>query len=292
MKLTAYSAKTRALLAKPPAPGENRHHWLFKVQASLINQGFDALEVERRVCGLCKEWGWTDRLAEIPQNTAAIVSGDKSVKPSVDPSLVWPEINHEARRQRFSHPPIFTFESTGLKPADVFPHLYHETDWICVGRDAKRFATVTAAEAVTKAEQFSFIVPNPMRSKTGKTRAGTDSFRSADNACTEAGRKYAVIEFDTNDSPDEQIGALSSLHSTRTPLFMAVWSGNKSIHAWYDLQSLTKQQKRVFYIFARYLGADNALWGTSWFVRMPGGVRETGETQDILYFEPEHVNKR
>ena len=70
-----------------------------------------------------------------------------------------------------------------------------------------------------------------------------------------------------------------------TPLIMAVWSGGKSIHGWYDLSALRRDAKRLFYQHARHLGADNALWNTAALVRMPGGRRDTGEDQPILYFQ-------
>lgn len=290
MRIYPYSSKIRKLLDNPPAPGENRHHWLFTVQAGLIRQGFRPEDVEKHVLGLCKAFKWDDRIAEVHKNTEAILSESEPPEER-DAPIAWPEINHDARRQRSGNPKMFDFADSGLIAADVLPHLYRDYEWICAAPDRYNANTYRLIEILKIADQFEFIVANPMRSEYGKTGAGKRSARTKDNACTESTRRYAVIEFDTNDEPDDQIAVLSSLHTPDTPLMMAVWSGNKSIHGWYSLAGLNKQQKRNFYWLARYLGADNALWGTSWLVRMPGGKRESGERQTILYFEPEHITQ-
>jgi hypothetical protein len=176
MKLYPYSARTRELLDNPPKPGENRHHWLFKVQASLINQGFDPAEVEKRTVNLCRDFGWVDRLSEIPRNTAAILNQQyQEVEADKGPPMEWPEINPAARRERFAHPRMFAFQDTGLRSADVLPVLYAESEWICAATDRFNANTYRLAELVPVASDFEFIVANPMQAQFGKTNAGKRS---------------------------------------------------------------------------------------------------------------------
>ena len=96
-----------------------------------------------------------------------------------------------------------------------------------------------------------------------------------------------MVEFDAGDALRDQCAVLSSLSSPAAPLVMAVWSGGKSIHGWFDVSALRRSDKRRFFQFARLLGADNALWNTAALVRMPGGVRDNGARQSVCYFRPQ-----
>jgi hypothetical protein len=128
-------------------------------------------------------------------------------------------------------------------------------------------------------------VANPMTAEV----ADNGSKRNKTIASHPDARKYAVIEFDTRETRQEQAAVLSSLHSIRTPLVMAVWSGGKSIHGWFNVAALSPYEKLYFFRFAAYLGADESLFDMSKLVRMPGGRRNTGQHQGIIYWEPEHV---
>jgi hypothetical protein len=283
--LLPYSSRTAQHLAKPPDIGGNRHEWIFTAQAHLIRQGFPAEVVEARMGEFCKAAGWEDRLPEVARNTAAITQAEFAAP--AGERIEWPNINHAERARRYAHPRMFAFQECGATGSEAIAALYPPAALVCVAATRFHFDVIPAAAAAKSAHRLQYIVANRMTRPIGKTRAGKESPRTKDNACTEHSRRWAVIEFDTGDAPEDQISVLSSLHTTRAPLTMAVWSGNKSIHGWFDLGKLRKTEKRRFYQFARYLGADNALWNTAALVRMPGGIRENGERQPILFFNPE-----
>ena len=276
------------MIDRPPRVGQNRHDWLFTLQARLIRQGFTPESVESCAAEMCRAWGWEDRLPEVAANTAKILSG---VYRGGDDKIQWPDPNDEARRARFSHPRLFEPADTGLTAEAVLPALFPNNPLVCIGRTEKRYSTRPLSALLPHAAAAPFIVPNAMTAEKGLTGKGELSCRSKANSCGEDGRRWAVIEFDTHDSLPDQCAVLSSLDTLATPLCMAVYSGGKSIHGWFNVAGLSRLDKRRFFQFARFLGADFSLWDTSKLVRMPGGVRSNGNKQSIFYFNGKAVSQ-
>jgi hypothetical protein len=70
------------------------------------------------------------------------------------------------------------------------------------------------------------------------------------------------------------------------PLALVVDSGGKSLHGWFTTWGRAEEQVAAFFRRARTLGADRAMWTRFQFARMPGGMRDTGKRQQILFFNP------
>jgi len=87
---------------------------------------------------------------------------------------------------------------------------------------------------------------------------------------------------------DEQSAVLLHL-AERAPLALAVHSGSKSVHVWFYSAGQSEERLRTFMRYAVSLGADQATWTRSQFVRMPGGTRQGGEPQTVYFFNPEVV---
>ncbi len=68
---------------------------------------------------------------------------------------------------------------------------------------------------------------------------------------------------------------------------MATHSGSKSVHGWFYCEGQSEETLRGFMSHAVSLGADKATWTISQFVRMPGGTRENGNHQAVLFFNGE-----
>lgn len=292
MILYPYSNATARLLANPPATGQGRHLWLFQTAAGLIHAGIAPAAVQSRLEAIAQARGWTDRIQEIAANCAKIAAGIGEPAPKGRrEKITWPLPNEKARRARFSHPPLFAPDpAPGADQQDILRALFPGKETLlCCATSAREYVTLARAELESILPAFQFIVPNPMTSRAGRTAAGYYSARSAANATPPGRRVYAVIEFDTGDALDEQTAVLSSLHSDEAPLVLAVYSGGKSIHGWYDVRALPPAHKRRFFLFAAYLGADASLYDTSKLVRMPLGRRDNGQLQHVLYFEREHI---
>jgi hypothetical protein len=140
----------------------------------------------------------------------------------------------------------------------------------------------------------------------GITAEGKQSHRSLDNT---GPRRFLVVEFDFvsgnengNDAPatlmlrrlaqdgiavSDLCAALHAELAKLRPLALVVHSGGKSLHGWYPCNG--EAEDSVMNRFMRYavsLGADPATDMRAQLVRMPDGIRETGERQRVLYFNP------
>jgi hypothetical protein len=95
---------------------------------------------------------------------------------------------------------------------------------------------------------------------------------------------YIIVEFDSLvKDPEENKrngAALLKYLSAAFDLTMVVDSGNKSCHGWFlNNEKMTQEAK----FFLRQLGADMQTMRPSQPVRLPGGRRENGRIQSVLY---------
>jgi hypothetical protein len=172
-------------------------------------------------------------------------------------------------------------------------------------------------------ERLQFIVPNPMTGYTGRNQRGEITTRALSNT---GPRRFLVVEYDF--SYYDRSGTRKTVWYPllelmaaigRTPLdmcasllselalceeavgvarlAMVVFSGNKSLQSWFYVGGKTDDEIKPFFIRAIRLGADHHLWNRSQLVRMPGGLRLSGEPgaqglkrQEIYYFDPDYAN--
>jgi hypothetical protein len=69
-------------------------------------------------------------------------------------------------------------------------------------------------------------------------------------------------------------------------MVMTVQSGNKSLHGWFYAVAQAEEKLMKFMRYAVSLGADPATWTKSQFVRLPDGMRDNGNRQSVIYFNP------
>lgn len=281
--LYPFSPALAALLADPPAAGRGRHHWLFRVAAKLHAAAWRPEKIREGLQAICADRGWEDRAGKTVEDILAKLAGTDPADHANPFRIDWPAPNEDARRARFDFPPLFDpDEGTGLAPADVLPSLFPSNPLVCVGWDVNRFSTLPLAAVLPNAHCAPFIVANPMTAE----RAPNGSVRSIANASPRHLRRHLVVEFDTGDGRAEQAAVLSSLHTPAMPLVLAVWSGGKSIHGWFDTSRADPSLHVALFSLAAHLGADETLFDMSKLVRMPGGTRSNGQPQVILYFNP------
>lgn len=96
--------------------------------------------------------------------------------------------------------------------------------------------------------------------------------------------KYTIIEFDHLDvDPEKNKRKGAALLNYLRPAFdlrMVVDSGNKSVHGWFANDTRMTDEAKFF---LRQLGADMNTMRKSQPVRLPGGRRENGRVQSVLY---------
>jgi hypothetical protein len=148
--------------------------------------------------------------------------------------------------------------------------------------------TLSLEEAIKLASSRQFIVPNPFKTRTGRTKSGKPSCKSDSQV---AARRFLIIEFDfrafdwtASLSQEEMFNYQARLHwhlACEYPLCLLVFSGNESIHGWYA----TLRPRELMKDAAR-LGADTRLWSVSQFTRMPWGLHANGASQKVIFFKP------
>ena len=65
------------------------------------------------------------------------------------------------------------------------------------------------------------------------------------------------------------------------PLMLAVDSGGKSLHCWFDCRGRGDGEVAAFFAAATRLGADQTRWDPCGWVRMPGGTRVKSDGQKV-----------
>jgi len=149
-----------------------------------------------------------------------------------------------------------------------------------------------------------FIVPSPMTARSGLAQNGRRSARCLNNV---GARRFLVIEYDMTQTSefwgplieswerkgisvfDAQASLLVDLAANpglRAPLACVVHSGNKSLQGWYYVNGYEDERVLPFFQQAVGLGADRATWTKCQLVRLPGGMRENGKRQEIVYLNP------
>ena len=178
-------------------------------------------------------------------------------------------------------------EASPIRFLDDEPHtneiidaLFPAESLLCCGISSSRFDTKERSKW-RDLSSLQLIVPNPMSSLKGLTKAGKQSAHTLDNT---GPRRFLIVEQDSGNT-DEQSSIMLHL-AEKAPLALAVHSGSKSIHGWFYCGDESEERLRSFMNYAVSLGADQATWTRSQFVRMPGGLRDNGNRQSIYFFNP------
>jgi hypothetical protein len=182
----------------------------------------------------------------------------------------------------------------------LIKHLYQPEDFLLIG---DKYATEpkTARDWVEHIEQrgtagLPFIIPNRLTGQEHETSNGSRS-RRCDAAVKEF--RFVLAEFDNMSRSDQLLFWSGWISDPNTlPVACLIDSGNKSIHAWVevnrsDRQSWDREVKGdLFETFLISLGVDGATKNPSRMSRLPGHEREkTGQLQRLLWLGPAATNR-
>jgi hypothetical protein len=179
---------------------------------------------------------------------------------------------------------------------------------LCCGQTATDFATKRRSAWRNSLGRQAYIVPNPMLRVVDYTLEGN---LSEHTLAATAARVYQVVEFDfkqfARDGKTPTLfaplicGWLASglsvadacaallLHLARLmPLALVVHSAGVSLHGWFRVFGVPRDEQLAFFREAVRLGADYRLWTRSQFTRVPDGTRENGARQICFYLNPEN----
>ena len=158
----------------------------------------------------------------------------------------------------------------------VLNKLYEPTDILHMGADVfmGKQRPLDAWDPMTL-PLMQYICPNPLKS--------ADESRVMMNIKE---RRYMVFESDIPELEknwDAQAGVINKLR-TILDLKMVVWSGNKSLHAWFDCRNQSESQIHRFNNMAIKLGADQLTLRMTQLVRMPWGKRDNDKIQKVIFY--------
>ncbi len=261
-----------------PSSGTGVHKWVFHACCKLNEAGFADADIEE----------WVAKNATRPLQPGEVRNALKTIRNSsgeVRPS--WPLPNRiDSERIVKRGGGLAALKKSSLlecKTAhEALEQLFENDPLLCCGLSSSEFATKPLSKWNTLLlSQMQFIVPSPMLSKWGETQAGKRSQHTLKNT---GPRHYLVVEFDegTHDTHASLIQHLA----LQMPLCMAVLSGGKSLHSWFDVRVKSEDAIKRFFQLACQLGADPATWTRSQFVRMPNGRRANGNRQQVIHFNP------
>ena len=201
------------------------------------------------------------------------------------------------------------FEDNGGHAEELIDVLFPRNPLLCVGKSNYQFATRRREIWRGRLASLPLMVPNPMLKVVGETQDGR---KSEHTKTATSKRVYLVIEFDFSERDkngnetiwtplvnkwrannieitDACASLIFHLREQLKSLACVVFSGGKSLHAWFRVFELTPDARRKFMREAVRLGADHATFIRSQFVRIPDGLRNNGARQACLYLDPKEA---
>jgi hypothetical protein len=277
------------LLRIVPHRGQGMNLWLFRAALGLApyrnpNQILDYLRLTTQ--------GEPIRHGEIERAVSRAVHAfaERKAHPDRKRCSRWPDFDPQARLHVLDSGDglVDLWECSPWRlvageddPEWLIDILFPGDPWLCAGKSGKDFMTLRRTEWRGKLADQAVIVPSPMKEKFGLTQDGRRSQRTLRNT---GARRFLVVEQDRG-TLDEQAAVLMSL-GNQAQLQAVVFSGNKSLHAWFLCRGVPENDLRKFMSKAIRLGADPATWVQSQLVRLPGGTRENGIHQAVYYLNP------
>jgi hypothetical protein len=233
-------------------------------------------------------------------------------------TVLWPNIREivrtGARIADIAKASPVCMDNANLDAEAMIDLLFPGNPLLCVARAGPADAITAPREAFRgNLAQSALIVPSPMSALTGLTQEGRASARCLKNT---GPRFYLVVEFDFKRTEPEALAkpkghalegaktvnaclssglssqemcAAMGWHLTKFhkgKLAAVVSSGGKSLHFWFNVKGMDEMRLAAWFAVARRLGADPATWTRCQLVRLPGGLRDNGQRQAVLYFNP------
>lgn len=272
-------------IGRCPSAGSGVNQWINKRVLQMIRFGFDDKEIRETVIIETAHCG-RNTIQDIQHS---LETGKGFIANNTGFAVGFPSLDITLRQQvlAFNREHDIQFwrnKSTLITNQEVLFTLF-QGEKICIGRE--RYDATIVANYHFHLPNLQFIVPSPALGYHAKNKQGQNSARCLNNI---ADRWYLVIEFDDDTlSLDDQARLHANIHGNMlnesdgaAGLVMLVYSGNKSLHGWYDVYGF---DCRPVFNYACQLGADPHTWVRCQYVRIPGGVnKKTSKVQSLVYF--------
>ena len=185
--------------------------------------------------------------------------------------------------------PIRLLEPPSMDGYIVLETLYARDEFVFIGDTYSKSPNVLTVNQWLQrpADNFPFIMLNPLTGEYGHTSEGRESKR-----CEEAVKvgRYLLLEMDGTPR-DEQVGIIMGMIERGWPVALVVDSGNKSLHTWVHVDCPKEQweeriRKKVFEGTLAGFGIDPACKNISRLSRFGGHLRkQTGRRQTVYYLK-------
>jgi hypothetical protein len=141
--------------------------------------------------------------------------------------------------------------------------------------------------AMDDLSKYQLMVPHPMTALHGVTKDGR---KHRPRTISNTGlRRWVITEFDKPPIEWQPSLILELAEIADQKPAMILWSGNKSLHAWWEIADADAEAIEGFESEASRLGADPAILGDArrcQLVRTPMAIRDNDKVQRILYWNP------
>ena len=191
------------------------------------------------------------------------------------------------------------------KAVDILKGLFEKGDIINCQHSALEYATLTKlsdldsflAKKGKPLEHFHFFNPSTFKKVEGTANPlNNDKVSTRCNANVKL-RKYMVLEFDYKETDPngfknaERFNTFAMTMANFAPLVMAVDTGGKSVHYWYEVGETAKSIKDRFFQIACLHGADSRLGVKSQIARLPNtpASKEGRGKQSVIYLDLDRV---
>jgi hypothetical protein len=304
-------SELRSKIEDAPLSGDGVHQWLFSA-ALQLNRCPGLSDDERNVL---LGWAVRDCGRTVPQrelndalrNSKHLVQSSFGAKGFVrgsDPKGVEtrnsnksPKVN-EGHRARILSGNAFGLEQLRMQSPVPTGQPHQNSGWyvdqlfpgdplVCIGTSPSMCATMPLSgfKRRFRLDAHALIVPSPMSALSGTNQNGERSVRCLDNT---GPRRFLITEFDRG-TLDEHASLIWHLRAY-APLVMVLWSGSKSLHAWWHAQGVPEDTLLRFFRYAVSLGADASTRTRCQLVRLPEGWREDRQArQAVHYFDPSRL---
>lgn len=228
-----------------------------------------------------------------PRSAPIVTQGEITLKKLIGQGSYSTEVD------LFESSPIRLWDAPQRDPALLLKTLYDKDDLLWVGDRHDSGVMGKTIRSVSEwinyfengGSTYPHIILNPLSGNPAPKKTGDgETFRGDGNVSF---YRYCMVEFD-NLSREDQVKFWSAV---RLPICALIDTGGKSIHAWLDVQKLTKVEtteqwgiqikNRLYDRILKPLGVDGACSNPARLSRLPGHYRaEKGEYQRLLWLSP------
>lgn len=293
--------KQHTVLELPPE-GEGHNAGLIKLASICYKMGVSFDETVNHLRNVYSETRADHHTAPLRAVTR-IWQGEGELPPDPEDKPETPDLQEELllrfRRTAMTNLVEASPHKTNIKPAAIIEALFDPEEIINI--QITRFEAGTLVRVKDLRDKFpgpelatyKFLnpsvfkkvegVPNPLDNGKVATRC---------NANVKA-RPYMVLEMDSKDEAQlERFTTFAMEMAKFIPLAMAVHTGGKSIHFWFDARKAKPATISAAFALACLHGADKALGVRSQIARMPNvsASDEGRSAQRVLYYDPDREN--